>query len=439
MNILLLNTNNPLKDSGIVAFDLFNQLKNRNHEVKLLVNSYSNSYPDGIISMESSFSASRNLFISKFTWRINKLKSALNIKKQNRTDTNYFFLQLNEKKLFYKTKTILRKARIKPDIIIILFAKNFINSKNIYELFRETHAKIFWLMYDMAPFTGGCHYAWDCTGYQKNCGSCPALFSSDQYDASYKNLIYKKSFLDKTEIQILAGSEWQYAQTKMSTLFRNKPVHKMLLPIDSSVFKPADKIKLREMLKISPDKKVIFFGAVGLSEKRKGMQYLIESLNKLKEIVQNRDPDLGENILLLVAGKGLDSIASLIPFESLHMGYLDNKHGIASAYQTADLFLCPSIEDSGPMMINQSIMCGTPVVSFEMGVSVDIVITGETGYRAKLRNSDDLAQGIYNILKMNSVDYNKLSEQCRALALRLYSPEIWMEILEKLIGNDVSL
>jgi glycosyltransferase involved in cell wall biosynthesis len=169
------------------------------------------------------------------------------------------------------------------------------------------------------------------------------------------------------------------------------------------------------------------------------MQYLIESLNKLKEIVHNSDPDLGRNILLLVAGKGLDSIAGLIPFESVHLGYLDNKHGIASAYQTADLFLCPSIEDSGPMMINQSIMCGTPVVSFEMGVSVDIVISGETGYRAKLRNSDDLAQGIYNVLKLNSDDYNKLSERCRALALRLYSPEVRMEILEELIINDASL
>jgi glycosyltransferase involved in cell wall biosynthesis len=294
-------------------------------------------------------------------------------------------------------------------------------------------------MYDMAPFTGGCHYAWDCTGYQKNCGSCPALFSSEPHDTSFKNLSYKKTFLDKTEIQILAGSEWQYAQAKMSALFRNKPVHKMLLPIDSTVFKPGDKTKLREMLKIGRDKKVIFFGAVGLAEKRKGMQYLIESLNKLKEIVHNSDPDLGSNILLLVAGKGLDSIAGLIPFESVHLGYLDNKHGIASAYQTADLFLCPSIEDSGPMMINQSIMCGTPVVSFEMGVSVDIVISGETGYRAKLRNSDDLAQGIYNVLKLNSDDYNKLSERCRALALRLYSPEVRMEILEELIINDASL
>ena len=58
----------------------------------------------------------------------------------------------------------------------------------------------------------------------------------------------------------------------MSALFKNKPIHKVLLSIDSSVFKPVDKVKLRTEMKINTDKKIIFFGAVGLTEKRKGMK-----------------------------------------------------------------------------------------------------------------------------------------------------------------------
>ncbi len=57
MRVLLLNTHNPLKASGIVALDLFNQLKEKEHEVKLLVNNFDNDYPEGIISLESPLSA----------------------------------------------------------------------------------------------------------------------------------------------------------------------------------------------------------------------------------------------------------------------------------------------------------------------------------------------------------------------------------------------
>ena len=433
MNILILNTHNPLKASGIVALDLFNQLKVKNHEVKLLVNNHDYDYPEGIISLESSLAARRKLVKEKIEWRLDKLKQFLKLKDKIRTDPNYPFFELNEKKQIYRTRRILKAAGLKPDMIIILFAKGFINTKNIYEFHKFTSAKIFWLMFDMAPFTGGCHYAWECKGYQMNCGNCPGLYSSDPLDISHKNLLFKKDFLDKVNIHVLAGSEWQYQQARLSTLFKNKPIHKLLLPINPSVFKPVDKAKLRLDLKVNPDKKVIFFGAVGLSEMRKGMHFLIESLDKLKELVSRSDSGLGDKILLLIAGRGFDAIAGSLPFESQYLGYLDNNYGIASAYQAADVFLCPSIEESGNMMINQTIMCGTPVVSFEMGVALDLVITGETGYRARFKDRSDMAQGIYNILNLSTTDYNKLSIQCRNLGVKSCSPEIRIDFFENIM------
>jgi glycosyltransferase involved in cell wall biosynthesis len=435
MNILILNTHNPLKASGIVALDLFNQFKGRGHEVKLLVNSYDKDYPDGIISLESAFVARQKLFIEKIEWRLNKLKQFLNIKDKIKTDPNYPFFRLNEKKQIYSTRKILNAAGPKPDTIIILFAKGFINAKNIYEMHKFTSGKIFWLMFDMAPFTGGCHYAWECKGYQMNCGNCPGLYSSDPLDISHKNLLFKKEFFDKVNIHVLAGSEWQYQQASMSTLFKNKPIHKILLSVDSFVFRPIDTKKLKSDMNISENKKIIFFGSVGLTEKRKGMHYLIKSLNKLREILKSDNSDLEKNLLLLVAGRGFYEIVDLLPFESRYLGLLDNNYGIASAYQVADVFICPSIEDSGPMMINQSIMSGTPVVSFEMGVSLDLVITGETGYRANNKDSNSMAQGIYSILSLNSDDYHNLSMRCRDLALKKCSSESRIELLEGLIKN----
>jgi glycosyltransferase involved in cell wall biosynthesis len=439
MNILIFNTTNPLKDSGIVALDLFNQLKGNGHEVKLLVNCYNRNYPEGIISLESSLSARWKILMGKFEWRLNKLKKFLTVKEKHQKNPDYYFFQLDEKKRIYRTNRILKVAGNKPDIIIILFAKVFINTKNIYELYTKTHAKIFWLMFDMAPFTGGCHYAWDCEGYKNSCGKCPGLYSSNPFDISYKNLFYKKYFLNKTNIQIVAGSEWQCRQVKQSTLFKNSKINKILTSCNIEIFKPLAKEISRKKYSIPLDRKVIFFGATGLNAERKGIKYLLEALKELKELSAKK-LEFGNEILLLVAGTHLDEIIKYLPFNYHYLGFLDNTYGIASAYQAADLYVCSSIEDSGPTMINQSLMCGTPVVSFEMGVAIDLVINNKTGFRVKLKDSKALAQAMYDVLSMSDSDYLVMKKNCRELALNLYQPDVnysnWINILNEIGEKD---
>jgi len=99
------------------------------------------------------------------------------------------------------------------------------------------------------------------------------------------------------------------------------------------------------------------------------------------------------------------------------------------------VFLCPSIEDSGPLMINESIMCGTPVVSFDMGVAPDLVHTGKTGYRATLKDSEDLARGIYKLLNLSDTEYAQMSGNCRELGLKLYSPSVQLQGFERVFKS----
>lgn len=436
MNILLFNTHNPYREAGAVSLDLFNQLKRKGHNVRLLINSFDSDYKEGIISVETRFLFKKKILKEKLNWRLNNVKNSLKFQSKLKSDPDYCFFELSERKIIYTTDRLLKKARILPDIIILLYTKGFLNPQNIYELYKKTNASIFWLMYDMAPFTGGCHYAWNCKGYQISCGKCPGLFSEDPNDITSKNLLIKKDHFDKINIQIIAASEWQYRQAKVSTLFKNRIIHKILLSIDPTVFRPLDKNIVRSKLGLTANKKVIFFGAVVLTQKRKGLYFLLESLKLLKEKTENSDSILKNNILLLIAGNGINDIAGLLPFEFHYIGKTDNSYGIASAYQAADVFLCPSIEDSGPMMVNQSLMCGTPVVSFEMGVALDLVKSGKTGYIAELKDSNDLAQGLYDILSLNTSDYKKISENCRELALEMCSPETQMEKIESIIKNS---
>jgi len=429
MNILIFNNISPFEASGIVGLDLYNGFKNKGHNVKLLVNNYYPDYPEGIVGVETYYRLKKKEILKKIRRRLKLRKTII-------TDPNYHLHELFEQKVIYKTSKLLKIARIQADAIVVLFAKDFINTRNIYELSKETNAPIYWLMYDMAPLTGGCHYAWDCAGYQNRCGNCPGLFSSDPFDATFTNLEYKKKYVDITNIHLIAASEWQYRQAKLSSLFRNKTIHKILLSVDSAVFKPLNKEKLRLEMGVSDTKRIIFFGSVYLAHLRKGMYYLLESLKLLDDKIKGTE--LENNILLLIAGMGIEEIVESLPFEYHYLGMLDNRHGIASAYQAADIFICPSIEDSGPSMINQSIMCGTPVVAFEMGVALDLVITGKTGYRAKLKDSDDLAQGLYNVLTLENDKYQELSGCCRELALELCAPDVQIEIFEDILQKPKS-
>lgn len=427
MNILILNSNNPLATSGIVSYDLFTGLKGRGHRVRLLVNSYSNDYPPDIISLETPFSVRRNKFIKRIKKRLFPSKGV-------RTNPDYHFHNLAEAKSVYRTAKILRKAGMNPDAVIVMFAGDFVNTKNIFELYRNTNARVFWLMYDMAPFTGGCHYAWDCNGYRERCGRCPGLYSDDPEDISNKNLLFKKKYIGKTGIEVIAASEWQFRQARSSYLFSDKLIHKILLSVDPELFAMADKNEARIRMGIPEGRKIIFFGSVYMSHRRKGMQYLLESLKILKEKVAGSLLD--EKILLLIAGREMEEIESILAFPFHFLGFVNNTTGIASAFQAADLFLCPSIEDSGPSMINQSLMCGTPVVSFEMGVSPDLVKSGQTGYLARLKDSSDMAQGLYDVLSADDRTYERMAKNCRQLAIDLCSPEKQLDSIEKLLQTN---
>jgi len=262
--------------------------------------------------------------------------------------------------------------------------------------------------------TGGCHYAWDCKSYLNSCGNCPALFSNNKNDQSFINFNYKKNYIEKSSILPIVCTEWQFIQLSKSSLFTNKSVHKVLLGIDDQLFKPGNKNEAKNFFHLPQDKKIIFFGAVFFDRFRnKGFKELIQALSIVKNDFSN-----SSNIHLAIAGNSTIELSECLPFKYTFLGYLNHEE-LAEAFRAADLFVSPSIEDSGPMMINQSIMSGTPVVAFEMGVAIDLVVSGETGYKAKLNDCKDLANGIMNVLNLKDSEYLNMSNKCRELGLQL--------------------
>ena len=146
---------------------------------------------------------------------------------------------------------------------------------------------------------------------------------------------------------------------------------------------------------------------------RKGVvDYAIPALRRLKELAPDR-----EVFVLAVGGRG-DELE--LPYASRAVGALSDSIAIALGYQAADVYLCPTIADAGPLMIPESLLCGTPVVAFDVGYAVDLIRDGETGYVVRSRDPADLAQALHELLR--DPEPERRAAACRAAAAA-HAPE----------------
>ena len=142
--------------------------------------------------------------------------------------------------------------------------------------------------------------------------------------------------------------------------------------------------------------KIVFFGSQSLNDSRKGMKYLFEAFH----ILRHKMGSAADSVFVLAAGRNFDAIKEKIPFCTKGLGYVAMNE-LPAIYSLATCFVCPSINDAGPMMVNQSLCCGTPVVGFEMGAVLQVVKDKGTGFCVKPKDSEALAEGIMQVLQMN--------------------------------------
>lgn len=375
---------------------------------------------------DSNIISDENFFLKLFFLKIfNRVESLLGF-----FDKKYYFFNKgrNSIRTVEKFESLLPFA---PDIIILYWISGFLDIKVIREYLYKNNCTIYWYLLDMEPMTGGCHYSWTCTEYQKKCDNCPAVCNFYQ-KIPLRNFSIKKDIVASANIQVISPSSGVSLQLEESTIFKDMPKHHIMLGVDEKVFKPLPLIeinKIKNKYGIPIDKKVIFFGATNINEERKGGQYLKEALR----LVANKGI---KSVVLLTAGRKSSLIEfKNINFRCIHVGYLEGDSQLASAYQVADLFISPSMQDSGPMMVNESILCGTPVVAFNIGVALDLVITNETGYLAEVGEVNDLARGIVKIIGLSPIKLAIMKKKCRAVGMNKTSMRVISEKIISLISN----
>jgi glycosyltransferase involved in cell wall biosynthesis len=272
-------------------------------------------------------------------------------------------------------------------------------------------------LHDMWSFTGHCAYSFDCDRWKTGCGQCPypEAYPAVPKDNTHLEWKLKNWVYSKANLTIVTLSQWLTQQVKQSILNRF-PIHYIPNGIDTEVYQPLDREQCRSLLNIPIGKKVLMFGAESLTNTRKGGDLLLKAL-------QNLPASLKTETVLLTIGHGGEAISEAVGMATVNLGYVSSDRLKSIAYSAADLVIFPTRADNLPLVLQESMACGTPMVSFKIGGVPDLVRPDITGYLATPEDADDFCHGIMQLLEDDSLR-DRMSQNCRAIALAEYPIEL---------------
>lgn len=296
---------------------------------------------------------------SSHFWRraIRKISRRLMFKKEylmySAQDTNRCFNIYKE----------LQNLDFTPDIVILHWIADFMSfGELLYLRSKYPKAKFMWYAMDMAPFTAGCHYSWGCENYITNCNPCKGTKNTiAQYSINRIHSL-KKNFVLDAELQFIAPNEFVHKQIINSSLALKK-VPIVYIPIDEDIFtsERSDQVGF-----------TILFGGGGLTDVRKGGDLFAKVLSIIDARLDELDIDYGL-VKLLAPGIRDQEQKNFRHIKIVKSERAIGDYELAQLYSNSDLFICCSREDSGPMMAGEALMCGLPVVSFEVGAVRELI------------------------------------------------------------------
>jgi glycosyltransferase involved in cell wall biosynthesis len=402
MNILHINQSDISGGAAIAGYRLHQGLLALGNDSRLLV---------GTSKTSSSHIASipRNKFIEN---QLQRLTKCLGLNYLNHI--NSFNIPKNS---FYKDADIINFHNLHM---------GYFNYLAIPAL-TENKPAIFTL-HDMWSFTGHCTYSYDCDRWKMGCGKCPYpdIHPAVKTDNTHLEWKLKNWVYSRANLTIVTPSNWLAEQAEKSMLKRF-PIHHIPYGIDTETYQPLNAEQCRLVLGIPNNKKVLMFGAESLKDSRKGGDLLLKALERLPE-------SLKSETMLLILGNGGEAMVEDLGMATLNLGYVSSDRLKAIAFSAADLFVFPTRADNLPLVLQESMACATPMISFKIGGVSDLVRPGVTGYTAKPGDADDFCRGIIELLEDEALR-KRMSRNCREIALKEYPLELQAERYLKVYGQ----
>ncbi|MBT9871683.1 glycosyltransferase [Bacteroides salyersiae] len=419
MRVLIINTSERIGGAAVAASRLMESLKNNGIKAKMLVRDKQTNQIS-VVRLERSW-----LTVWKFMWERIVIWKANHFRKNN-----LFAVDIANTGTDITTLPEFTQADI---IHLHWINQGMLSLKDIHRIL-ESGKPVVWTMHDMWPSTGICHHARECTHYQQECHHCQFLYTGGgKKDLSTRIFNKKKALYQQAPITFVTCSHWLEERAKSSALLRNQTVISIPNPINTNLFKPRNKKEARAHCKLPQEGKLILFGSVKITDKRKGIDYLIESCKLLAE----KHPELKASLGVVAFGNQSQQLSHLLPFPVYALEYVSNEHDLVNIYNAVDLFVTPSLEENLPNTIMEAMACGIPCVGFNVGGIPEMIDHLHNGYVAQYKSSADFANGIYWALEES--EYPVLSEQACRKAVSSYSEshiaKRYIEVYNKITGR----
>jgi glycosyltransferase involved in cell wall biosynthesis len=273
------------------------------------------------------------------------------------------------------------------DIVNVQFAWDFLDYPSFFSGLPQ-HVPVVVTIHEMATFTGGCSYAESCQGFLDRCGNCPRLGKPSDGDLSRNGWMERQeAFAErrKGNLYFVADSQWLKSEAQRSSLLNQYPISTIHYGLDYAIFKPLNREFARASFGIPVGSRVVSFAAASVTDPRKGIRFLVEAIQGMKE-----------KPFLLTWGRSVPEALAGIP--QLHLGNIDSEHLMALAYNASDVFVMPSQEEAFGQTALESIACGTPVAAFKAGGIPETVRHEQTGLLSRVGDAKKLRQNIERLL-----------------------------------------
>ena len=419
MRVLIINTSERIGGAAIAANRLMEALKNNGIKTKMLVR---DKQTDQISVVELKKSWWK---VWQFIWERVVIWQANHFKKHNLFAVDIANTGTNITALPEFTQA---------DVIHLHWINQGMLSLTDIRRIIQSGKPIVWTMHDMWPFTGICHYAGDCDKYATQCHNCPQLYKGSRKDIAYRTFQKKKKLFEGAQITFVACSRWLESLAKKSDLIKGQTITNIPNAINTNLFKPRDKKQAREKCHLPQDKKLLLFGSVKITDKRKGIDYLVSACKQ----IASSYPDFSKELGVVVFGNQAEQYASLFPFPIYPMNYVSNEKELVDIYNAVDLYVTPSLQDNLPNTIVEAMACGIPCIGFNVGGIPQMIDHLHNGYVARYKSAEDLANGIRWALTEG--DYETLSAEANRKALNTYSEttvaQQYIKIYNQITGSN---
>lgn len=401
MKVLMINAVCGSGSTGRIVSDLWKILKEEGHEAKIAYGVGNGSRVDesDLICFNDKVGYYRHNIAAKLTD-----KTGLYSTKQ----TRYL---VNEIKKY------------NPDIIHLHNLHGYyINYKTLFEYLAELQKPIIWTLHDCWPFTGHCvHFSLaQCDQWKTHCVDCKLLkdYPKCYFKGDVRNNfeIKKKTFTSIKDMVVVTPSQWLADLTKQSFLGKYT-VEVINNGIDLDIFKPVSSDFRKKHNIVN---KTMVLAVSNIWNWRKGYH----------DVLLLAD-NLGEGYQVVMVGLTAQQIKSL-PANIIAIERTNSIDELAKIYSAADVFINTTYEDNFPTVNLEALACGTPIVTYNTGGSVEAAdsscgIVVEQGNLNELITAIDTAK---NMKSESAFRRAKLFERTNRYEdyIRLYKRMIFQEM-----------